>query len=497
MRRACILLNQDTMLKRQLLIAALVALTGTGCGITKPTRPFQPLGWDEGIRVNEAVDMNPAPNVVEVALTATVTPMEIQPGLTTPMWTYNGSLPGPLIKAKVGDRVIVHFKNDLSEPTTVHWHGVRLPANMDGTPVHSQPPVLPGATFDYSFVVPDASLFWYHPHVNAAVQVGDGLYGPLLVEDPADEVAREGRDGEPPALGDPVVLVLSDVNIQPDGSFSEPDAGGNIATLFGREGNNILVNGRVKPTLLARRGLRQRWRIVNTAKSRYFQLMAAGHAFTRIGGDGGLIPSPIQSDRVLIIPGGRADVVVTPDGPPGTIVPVRWVATDRGWGTAYNRPDEDIFYLRITDDDAVEAPPVPSTLRTIAALDLSGATPRDIELTQQGTDDAGKLVLGINGVPASEATPLHAVLGETDVWTITNNMYWDHPFHLHGFFFQELDSVTGDPLPALEWRDTFNVPAMHTAKMAVRYDDRAGMWMFHCHILDHADAGMMGMLMLH
>lgn len=107
-------------------------------------------------------------------------------------------------------------------------------------------------------------------------------------------------------------------------------------------------------------------------------------------------------------------------------------------------------------------------LRTIAPLDLSGATPREIQLTQDPSTTT--LVLGIDGVPSWQAMPLHAMVGETDVWTITNTMLWDHPFHLHGFFFQALDPVTGDPLPAPEWLDTFNVTA---------------------------DAGMMGMLMVH
>ncbi|WP_437984839.1 multicopper oxidase domain-containing protein [Sorangium sp. So ce117] len=101
--------------------------------------------------------------------------------------------------------------------------------------------------------------------------------------------------------------------------------------------------------------------------------------------------------------------------------------------------------------------------------------------------------MGINGVPSWEAEPLVAAVGETAVWTIENTMEFDHPFHLHGFFFQVL-GADGQPVRPLAWKDTVNVPVDGAARFAVRYDNRPGMWMFHCHILDHADAGMMGML---
>jgi FtsP/CotA-like multicopper oxidase with cupredoxin domain len=136
----------------------------------------------------------------------------------------------------------------------------------------------------------------------------------------------------------------------------------------------------------------------------------------------------------------------------------------------------------------------PATLRTIAAIDTTEATARSIALTLDAS--IGKLVMGINGVPAWLAPPLPAAANGTEAWTVTNTVGFDHPFHFHGFFFQPLDPVTGGALPSPEWRDTLDVPALSTAKFAVQYDDRLGMWMFHCHILDHADAGMMGALLL-
>ena len=114
---------------------------------TGPGAPGQPVGWDDGVRIPAADDMNPDPNIVEVALQARMTPMSFVSGGPTTVWTYNGQVPGPLIRARVGNRVIVHFSNALEETTTIHWHGLRIPAAMDGMPDLSQPPVQPGDSF--------------------------------------------------------------------------------------------------------------------------------------------------------------------------------------------------------------------------------------------------------------------------------------------------------------------------------------------------------------
>jgi FtsP/CotA-like multicopper oxidase with cupredoxin domain len=444
----------------------------------------QPPGWADGVALTPAEDLNPDPRIVEVKIDARVAPLPFIGAGITQAWTYNGSVPGPLIRAHQGDRLIVHFTNHLPEDTTIHWHGLRIPVAMDGVPNESQPPVHPGEGFDYDFVVPDVGLFWYHPHVRSAVQVGDGLYGALEVSPP---------EGEPAGFGDEVVLVLSDIDLTPTGALAAPTVGGDVATLFGREGNTILANGRNKPVLGARVGQRQRWRIVNAAKSRYFQLAMEGNSFTRIGGDGGLLPTPVPVERPVLAPGERADLVVVPAGTPGTDVPLRWVAYDRGFGTAFMRPDETVVTVHLAADGvAGAAPPLPPTGRTIEPLSTAGASEIKIRLTQ--SPDKKNFFLGINDVKNGGA-PVPARVGETQVWTVVNAIDFDHPFHMHGFFFQKLDDA-GNPVMPLEWKDTVNVPANKQTKLVVKYDDRAGMWMFHCHILDHADAGMLGMLML-
>jgi FtsP/CotA-like multicopper oxidase with cupredoxin domain len=451
---------------------------GIGCASdSTPERSGQPIGWDDGIRISGATDINPDPDVVELNLEAQAGSFSFVPGGPTPMLTYNGLIPGPLIRARVGNRVVVHFTNGLSEETTIHWHGLRVPAAMDGMPGQSQPPIEPGGSFDYDFVVPDASTFWYHPHVNSAVQEGNGMYGAFIVDDPS----------EPADLGDEVVMVLSDIDVKDDGSLQPADGGGDLGTLFGREGNVLLVNGKVRPTLKARPGLRQRWRFINAAKSRYYQIALDGHSFTRIGGDGGLLSAPIEVSQPVLTPGERADLLIVPEGESGSELVVRWIAFDRGFGSTFERPPVDLFTVKLAGSH-VETPAMPAVARAIAALQTDGATPITLSLDEVSTSP---FELGINGVPYKDAQPLMADVGETQVWTIANTIDFAHPFHLHGFFFQVLS-----PAGPLEWKDTVNVPVGGTVSFVVRYDDRPGMWMFHCHILDHAEAGMMGSLMV-
>jgi FtsP/CotA-like multicopper oxidase with cupredoxin domain len=459
-------------------VLALFSCTVSACG-DDVQRPSQPPGWDDVIRVSEAYDLNPDPNIVEVNLHAALANLSFVPGQTTTAWTYNGQVPGPLIRARVGDRVIVHLTNDLPEATTIHWHGLRIPAAMDGMPTEAQPAIAPGGGFDYDFVVPDASTFWYHPHVDSAAQVGYGLYGPLIVDDP----------DEPGGLGDEVVMVVSDIAIGDDGTLAPADAGGDLASYFGREGNVMLVNGQVRPTLKARPGLRQRWRIINAAKSRYFRISMPGHAFQRIGGDGGRLMAPIDVDTPVIAPGERADLVVVPQGAAGSQVVVQSAPYDRGFGTNLE-PAVDLFVVQL-EGSPVATEPLPALNRTLTPLSVAGATPVSIQLTADG---ASPLALGINGVTYADAQPYMATVGETQLWTVSNKLDSAHPFHMHGFFFQVLSP--GGPLHPLEWKDTVNVPINGSVTFAVKFDDRPGMWMFHCHILDHAEAGMMGSLMV-
>jgi FtsP/CotA-like multicopper oxidase with cupredoxin domain len=438
-----------------------------------------PAGWDAGLKLHESVDTNPDPKVVEVTLSAKLAEVEVAPGKRVQAWTYDGGLPGPLIKTRVGDRLIVHFKNELKEPTTVHWHGVRVPIEMDGVPGISQPDVKPGESFTYDFVVRDAGLYWYHPHVMSAAQVGFGLYGPLLVEDPNDGVG----------VADQLTMVLSDVSFDAKGKLEPADSGGSAGMVFGREGDYVLVNGRTHPVLRARPGAPQRWRIVNAAKSRFFYLDLDGQPFTVIGVDGGLHERPEVTDVVLVTPGERVDVIVAPKGKAGTPLTLRAMLYNRGYGSVEYRAVEDILTVEFTKEAPVVAPPVRVT-RSIAPVTIAGATVVHAELTLPPMQN-NKSEFRVNGVPFWKAKPYPAKLGESQLWVVKNDTDWDHPFHLHGFFFQVIDDK-GQPVRPLALKDTVNVPMRKTVRLLVTFDERPGEWMFHCHILDHADGGLMG-----
>jgi FtsP/CotA-like multicopper oxidase with cupredoxin domain len=472
--------------RREWVTAALVWMAFTGTAAARQSAALAPADWDQGIKLAEAVDRNPDPTVVEVSLTARIAEVEVAPDKRVQAWTYDGGIPGPLIRAHVGDRLIVHFTNDLPEPTTIHWHGVRVPIEMDGVPGISQPEMKRGDVFTYDFVVRDAGLYWYHPHVMSAAQVGFGLYGALLVEDPADEVG----------VADQLTIVLSDISFDRKGVLESADSGGSVGMIFGREGEYVLVNGKIMPTLRARSGAPQRWRIVNAAKSRFFLLDLDGQPFYVIGRDGGLQETPETLATLLITPGERADVIVTPTGPPNGTLTLMALLYNRGFGSVEYRNAENVLTIAFTDEPTRPRAQLPVVHREIAAPGREGATRVDIVLTLPRAGPDGKAEFHVNGVPFWKAQPFMAKVGETQIWTVKNETQFEHPIHLHGFFFLPLDA-TLQPLRPLAWKDTLSVPIDGTVRFVVRFDERPGMWMFHCHILDHADGGLMGHLHLH
>jgi len=480
------------MFRRRLLGLFLAMLLA--CGSTGAESPHAPApvdggtgevavleGWDREVRLAEVADEDSAEGVVEVRLEARVSSVEITPGPAVEVWTYNGSLPGPLIRAQVGDTLRVHFTNSLPEPTTIHWHGLEVPADMDGAGV-DHGIVAPGASFDYEFVLPHAGTYWYHPHINSSAQVWRGLYGALVVEDATE-----------PQLGVETVLVLSDISYDADGMPTSPEVHGVIGDFFGREGEHLLVNGRVLPKLRARSGDALRLRVVNAAISRFFLLDLEGHSLTRVGGDGGLLARPQAVSELLLVPGERADLLVVPEAKVGSVLRLRAAPYSRFVCGEACAEEEALLEIEIVAGQGRSAV-VPPSLRPIPALDLSEAQVQNIALTQGGAE--GEPVLGLNGQGYPDAPlALHAEVGETQRWQIVNTTDYDHPFHLHGFRFQVL--TRDDKVPDLaEWKDTLNIPAQGRAEIGIYFDDRPGMWMLHCHILDHAKIGMMGMLHL-
>ena len=438
-----------------------------------PQAPQAPAAADP-LALVPVVDENPDPNIVEVSLEAREGTKTYGTSPPTPVWTYNGSIPGPFIDAKVGDRVIIKFKNSLPEPTTIHWHGIRLPATMDGT-MAMQNPIKPGDTFRYEFVFKDAGLYWYHPHMRSDIQVQKGLHGAIRVRGPNEPVVDDER-----------VLMLDDVRIKPDGTLGEYLD--DTAKMMGREGNTLLINGVTDATLSLRAGAAVRLRLVNVANGRFFNLRLPGHTWRIIGHDGGLLPKPYDTEHLLIAPGERYDAMLIPNGAPSTVIDLINDPYERGHESGM-KPPLTVAHVRFTDEPALTGRTLPDAFPSIAALpDTAVSVP---VVLNEGTKN-GELVFMINDAVYPDVPPVMVETGGLRILDIKNDSEMDHPFHLHGFFFQVLEkNGLRQPLESMGNKDTIIVPMKSTMKLVTRFDE-PGHWMYHCHILEHAEGGMMG-----
>jgi FtsP/CotA-like multicopper oxidase with cupredoxin domain len=437
-----------------------------------------PNGWAEAAPLATAQDRSSDPRVVEIELVAAPARWTFADGRSIAGYAYNGAVPGPRIEGRVGDTLVVHFRNELPEPTTIHWHGLRLPAEMDGGP-HSQPPVPPGGTFEYRFELLDAGTFWYHPHVAEATQMERGLYGAIVV-----------RGDDEPEVDTEAVLVLDDLLLGDDGELAP--FGGLLEEHGGREGPVQLVNGRLTPRVAVRAGERQRWRIVNAGSARFYRLALPGHRFTVIGTDAGRVPAPWTADELFLVPGDRVDVLVDVAPTPGAELALTNERYARGHGSGVFSPMQ-VLTLAVTDEAPLSTRAPFTSTRQVDPLEVDGLAPRPI-VFDETIDAATETVrFSINGESYPDVTPIHARVGETLVWELVNDSEMDHPFHLHGFFFRVL-ARDGVEETRPTWEDTIHLRGGERVRIAFPIEDRPGMWMYHCHILEHVDHGMMGTL---
>ena len=421
------------------------------------------------------------PGIVQLRLTAAPARLELMPGKPTEAWAYNGTVPGPTLELREGDLVTVHFTNNLHLPTTVHWHGLHLPAGSDGSPLH---PVLPGKSRNYVFRIPlgSAGTYWYHPHpdMTSTEQVSRGLYGALIIRPAKDPLA---------GITDRL-LVLSDNRFLADGAVDLPHhttPAGNIDAQNGREGDVLFVNGRTMPVLSIKPGEWQRLRIINAAAARVFRFAIPGRKLVHVGSDGGLFEKPREVDELLVANSERVEVLVR-GGEPGARTVLQTLPYDRY--DIQTRPKDwdqprDVVELRTTTDGPAPEYVIPDTLRVVRAIGQRGIAARRTIVFAQGM--INNKLMDMNRVD------LRARLNTTEIWQIENVVGMDHPFHLHGFQFQVLDR-NGVPEPYLSWKDSVNVPKHSKLRIAVRFEHFPGKWMYHCHILDHEDMGMMGIL---
>ncbi|MHA1598927.1 MAG: multicopper oxidase family protein [Alphaproteobacteria bacterium] len=425
-------------------------------------------------------------------------------GPKTAVWAYNGRVPGPELRLKQGQRLRVDVKNDLAEPTTVHWHGLRLPNNMDGVPGLTQPAIEPGQSFTYEFEAGDAGSFWYHPHVNSSEQVGRGLYGALIVEEKT-----------PPQADRELTWIIDDWRLIKDNAIAGNFGNGMDISHGGREGNTLTVNGAPMPDVTVRSGERLRLRLMNVANARIFSLNFEGHAPQVIALDGQPVtPHAPAGGRIILGPGMRADVILDCVGDPGRAgSPGREfrVVDD----TFRNRP-----YIFTTLKYSADKPLRTSPLDAPIALSANGIAKPDLQTAarhrvvieggamgnMQGAIYKGQSlgidalvqhmkIWSLNGV-ASDKTNMAPMLtlkqGQSHIITVRNDTGWPHPMHLHGYAFNIL-SRNAIPVPHTPLADTLLLDGNEEAEIAL-VADNPGDWLFHCHILDHVTGGMLGVV---
>jgi blue copper oxidase len=409
---------------------------------------------------------------------------ELLAGKPTQTWGANGAYLGPTVRAARGDQVVMHVANDLPEPTTIHWHGMHLPAAADGGPHQT---IAPGQTWSPSWRIDQpAATLWYHPHPHGATedQVYRGVAGLFLLEDP-----RAGALPLPSRYGvDDIPVILQDKRFSPDGAL---DFGQSPFSPIGRLGANMLVNGTHDPHLKIT-SQQVRLRLLNASTARVYNLgFADNRPFALVGTDGGLLERPHRTTRVPLSPGERAEIIAT--FRPGERVVLRSFPPDLGLDPVQGRfagADDtfDLLQLR-AGATLTTSPPVPDRLADHQQLDHADvARTRRFELNGSSRINNLRMDLGrIN----------HAgTVGTTEVWEVTNRSGNPHNFHVHGVQFKVRDQTSAGPAPALAgWKDTVFLPPGSTVRLLVQlpgYPDPAVPYMFHCHLLQHEDNGMMG-----
>jgi FtsP/CotA-like multicopper oxidase with cupredoxin domain len=438
-------------------------------------------GTPESRLVREFAGSYPAlarPNgtVRDFDITAGEAELALLDGGKLQVWAYNGQVPGPTLRVRLGDTVRVRFHNRLQQPSTIHWHGVRVPNGMDGVPHLTQPPVEPGGSFVYEFSPKDAGTFWFHPHVRSSEQVERGLYGVLIVDD----------ENPAPYAAD-VVWVLDDWLLDEHRQIFPQFNTMHDLMHDGRWGNVITVNGRTAARLSVRAGDRIRLRLLNSANGRIFTPDFGALDVKIIAVDGLYLRQPIPYRAFELAPGNRLDLDITFAAASSGVQPV----IDRFYAQRPN-PIAEIVVDGIAPTTAPFASPaharVPAWREALARpvtkqfrLDARRGGEHGIEWTINEQAFAGH---GHAGPPA-----LTMRQGTFQRLQFTNRSYRLHPIHLHGMFFRLL-ARNGAPVDEPFFRDTVLVHSQETIDIGVVPED-PGRWMMHCHILEHAEAGMM------
>jgi len=405
----------------------------------------------------------------------------------TGVWAFDGRVPGPEIRVAQGARVVRRLENGLDAPTAVHWHGIRIANAMDGVPYLTQAAVPPGGDFLYDFAVPDAGTWWYHSHARSFEQVARGLYGTLIVEEPA-----------PPEVDAEEVLVLDDWRLTDAAALQDGFGSLHDAAHAGRIGNWVTLNGRSEWRRPVRRHARLRLRLVNAATARVFRLETRGLSGRIVALDGMPLETPQPLGPLTLAPAQRVDLIVDVTAGEGEEALLVSVERDGGYALAS---------MPVSGAASAAARPAPGPLppNPVAMPGALGAA-RRLRLAMAGGAMGGMatarlgeetlparalaargMVWAFNGRAGLPDAPLAELArGETVALEMINDTRWPHAMHLHGHHFRAVGARGAlGPL-----RDTLLVGAGKTATIAF-VADNPGDWLVHCHMLAHAASGMM------
>ena len=399
--------------------------------------------------------------------------VSVIPGKTTPMWTYNGTFPGPVIKATSGRAVKVHVVNvNLPEATTLHMHGAHVAPSSDGSPVAT---FGAGSSTDYSYPNnQSARIQWFHDHAKdlTGKHVYMGLAGMYLIGD-----SQEAALNLPTGAYD-VPVIVQDRQFNTDGTLNYALSSSSIRTGF--LGDTLLVNGAAQPFFKVGTH-KYRLRLLNGSNARYYTFaLSSGATITEIGNEAGLFSTPIAASSVTLPPAGRADVIVDfSKQAVGTSVVLQ---NTQGSGSTANVMRFDITNA-VADTSAI-----PATMRPYTPLNTNNVTAtRTFNIAQNNG------VWQFNNLSYDPArVDAHVALGATEQWTFNNHSGQEHPIHLHDINFQVLSTngsaPTGDQA---QWKETVNVPAWGSVTLIGQFGDFSGTYLFHCHILEHEDNMLM------
>ncbi|HSK16532.1 MAG TPA: multicopper oxidase domain-containing protein [Gaiellaceae bacterium] len=413
---------------------------------------------------------------------------ELLPGKPAETWGVNGAHLGPTLRAERGDRVELRVRNDLPETTTVHWHGMHLPAVADGGPHQT---IEAGETWTPSWRIDQpAATLWYHPHPHGdtADHVYRGVAGLFIVDDPgASSLPLPDDYGV-----DDLPVIIQDKRLDDNG---ELDFSQGLISPTGRLGDTILVNGTHGPYVEIG-DERVRFRLLNGSSARIYNIgFADNREFDLIATEGGLLETPHRMARIQLSPGERAEIVAAFQ--PGERIVLRSYEPEletNFWETRFAGGNDsfDLVEIRATAVLAASEE-VPASLAAREALNPEDAErTRSFELSGQSRLNGRK----------TDMSRIDEVVrpGATEIWEVQNAAGTPHNFHVHGVSFTVLEYAGGEP-PAhlLGLKDTVYVPPNKTVRLLIRfpdYPDSESPYMFHCHMLQHEDRGMMGQFVL-